>query len=69
MRKYLYELRKANSFSQRDMANKLDISESYYCLIEKGNRKKNLDLSLALKISEIFNMDVNRIVELEEAEL
>lgn len=68
MRNYLYKLRKNNNFSQRDMADKLDISESYYCQIEKGNRKQNLDLSLAFKLSEIFKIDINRIFELEKAE-
>lgn len=68
MRKYLYELRKSKNLSQKDMARKLDISESYYCQIEKGNRKQTLDLSLAIKISSVFNLDVNRIVELEKAD-
>ncbi len=68
MRNYLYKLRKNKNFSQRDMADKLDISESYYCQIEKGNRKQTLDLSLAFKLSEIFNIDINSIFELEKAE-
>lgn len=66
MRSYLYGLRKANCLSQREMAKKLNISESYYCQIEKGNRKQTLDLPLAFRIAEIFNIDVKRIFELEK---
>ncbi len=69
MREYLCELRKNKCFSQKDMAKKLDISESYYCQIEKGNRKQTLDISLALKLSKVFDIDVNRIIELEKADL
>ena len=35
------------------MAQKLDISESYYCQIENGERKKELNLSLVMKRSAV----------------
>ena len=69
VREYLRELRKKRNYSQKDVASQLDISESYYCQIEKGNRKEKLDISLVLKLSKVFNIDVNRIIEFEKADL
>lgn len=48
------------------MAKKLDISESYYCLIENGERQKKLDLSMVTKLSEIFGVSIEWIAEQEK---
>jgi transcriptional regulator with XRE-family HTH domain len=66
MRSYLRELRDKSGFTQLDTSRKLDISESYYSLIENGERKKSLDLSLAIKISKLFNVSVDYIIAEEE---
>lgn len=41
MRYYLVSLRKAKNFTQKQLSEKLDISESYYNQIENGERQKN----------------------------
>ena len=48
------------------MSKKLDISESYYNLIENGERQKNLDLSLVTKLAELFDVSVEWIAEQEK---
>ena len=50
----LKKLRKEYKYSVKDMADKLNISTSYYCLIE--NKKRNLYYDLAIKIAKIFNL-------------
>ncbi|MDD2477269.1 MAG: helix-turn-helix domain-containing protein [Dysgonamonadaceae bacterium] len=53
------ELRKGQGLTQADMADKLGISESQYCLLENGKRK--MSLQMALDISLIFKKTPNDI--------
>ena len=66
MKRWLKELREKSKLSQLEVAKKLDISESYYCLIENGERQKDLDLSLAIKLSKLFGVSVDYIIAEEE---
>ena len=66
MRDWLYEARKAKGLTQLEVARKLDISEQYYSFIEKGDRQKKMDITLASKLSTIFGISVKRIVEMEK---
>lgn len=68
MRNYLHTLRKKNAFTQRDVAQKLGISESYYSLIEHGGRQKKLSLEFAKKISDIFSVPLEEILNYEKME-
>ena len=52
--KKLKLLREKYNYTVRDMATMLNISISYYCLIE--NKKRNLYYDLAVKIANIFNL-------------
>ncbi len=66
MREYLLTLRKARNLTQQQLAKKLDISPCYYNQIEKGERQKNMDISIVSKLSTIFNVSVNQIIEFEK---
>lgn len=55
----LKEIREKAGLTQLDMAQKLGISESYYCQLENGKRKMSLDN--ALKISAILRKTPNEI--------
>lgn len=55
----LAELRKNVGLTQKQMAEKLNISESYYCQLENGNRRMSLEM--ALKISSILKKTPNEI--------
>lgn len=50
----LKELRNKYGYSMKDMSLKLNISVSYYSLIE--SKKRNLYYDLAIKIAKIFNL-------------
>lgn len=66
MRVWLKILREKNNLTQLEISKKLDISESYYNLIENGERQKNLDLSLVTKLAELFDVSVEWIAEQEK---
>lgn len=66
MRDWLKKCREENGITQAQMAKKLDISEGYYSYIESGDRQKRMDITLVSKLSSIFDLSIQRIVELEE---
>lgn len=65
MRKYLKRLREDVKMTQEDVAKEIGISRAYYVRIENGERQKDLDLSIAVKLSELFGVSVDWIVEQE----
>lgn len=69
MRDWLLNARKEKGWTQLEVANKLGITESYFSFIENGTRQKKMDISLAAKLSVVFDIPVERIVELEEKEV
>lgn len=56
---YLKELRIINNYSQQYMADELKISKTFYCQIEKKQRR--LSYQMAIKIARIFNMKPDEI--------
>ena len=66
MRDWLKKLRQDNLKTQLETANKLDISESYYNLIENGERQKQLSMELAQKIADVFGVSLDYISEQEK---
>lgn len=61
MRKWLKELRKANNFSQQQVADKLKITRQYYQQIEAGDRQQKMDITLIIKLVELFGISVEEI--------
>lgn len=68
MRDWLLNARKDKGWTQLEVANKLNISEAYFSYIENGTRQKKMDISLAAKLSVVFDIPVEKIVEMEEEE-
>lgn len=65
MRDWLRTKRTEKGFTMKEMAKKLDISEGYYSYIENGERQKNMDITLVAKLSNIFSIPIQQIVEFE----
>lgn len=65
MREYLERLRIEKGMAKQEMAKKLDVSLSYYCQIEKGDRQQNMSLQLMKKISSALNVPMGYIIEEE----
>ncbi len=55
----LFELRKACNFSYQQMANKLNISKTFYWQIE--NEQRRLSYDMAYRIAQIFNLKPDEI--------
>ena len=65
MRTYLAKMRIERHMSQQDVARAIGISESYYDLIERGERQKDMDYSLLVKFSCLFNTSIDALVSHE----
>lgn len=67
MREYLKKLRKEKGYTMQVMADKLGISKQYYQSIEVGERQQNMDITLAVKLSDIFGISIQTLIEEEQA--
>ncbi len=66
MRDWMKDARSKTGKTMAEVAETLGISESYYCLIEAGERQKKMDITLVTKLSKIFSLSIQQIVEFEE---
>lgn len=67
MREYLKKLREEHGYTMQAVADKLGISKQYYQRIEVGARQQNMDITLAVKLSDIFGVTIQKIIEEEQA--
>ena len=66
MREYLKKLREERGYTMQFVADKLGISKQYYQRIEVGDRQQNMDITLAVKLSEIFGLSIQNIIDYEK---
>lgn len=66
LRKWLQILREKKQLSQQNVADFLSVTRQYYNLIENGERQKDLDLSLVVKLSEFLGVSIEWIAEQEQ---
>lgn len=59
----LLELRLKNGLTQQEVADRAQITRSYYGMMETGVRGMKMPASLALRLAEVFNCDIRDIVE------
>lgn len=65
MRTYLKQEREMLGFTQQYVAEKVGISTQYYSLIERGERKQEMSISMLCKLSEVFDVSVSELIEAE----
>ncbi len=68
MRMWLRAMRTEKNYTMKEMGEKLNISESYYCSIENGDRQKKMDITFASSLAEIFSIPISDIVAYEAAQ-
>lgn len=68
MREYLKLLRANQKRSQVEVAKKIGLSQQMYCLVENGQRQKNISLDLLSKLAVVFNVPVTDLIA-EETKL
>lgn len=66
MREWMEVARKDAGLTMKDVASKLNISESYYSMIERRERQQKLDIAIVSKISDLFGISLQYIVEQEK---
>ena len=69
MRQWMVDARLAKGLTQAQAAKLLQITESYYCYIENGERQKKMDITLVARLSEVLGVPLNEIVAMEQANL
>lgn len=62
MRKHLRTLRIAKGMTMKQTAAELDISESYYSLIESGNRQQVLKVDMLVKLSKVLGCTIDELL-------
>ena len=67
MRTWLKKRRVEAGISCKEMAEKLDFSESYYYMLEAGKRQKNMGMETALKIAKALDAEWQSVFK-EEVE-
>lgn len=67
MREWLSKARTEKGMTMKQMGEALDVSESYYSMIESGNRQKRMDLTLVSRLSAVLDIPITEIAKLEEA--
>ncbi len=65
VREYLKDLRIKQGFTQNDVADKLNILQSYYSMIENGERQQKMTIDLAQKLADVFDVSIEYIFEKE----
>ncbi|MBQ0101082.1 MAG: helix-turn-helix transcriptional regulator [Lachnospiraceae bacterium] len=69
MRDWLAKKRKQKNLTQAELAERVNITESYLCLIEQGERQKKLDITLAVKLADALNMEIAEVIDAENSEV
>lgn len=67
MREWLKSARERRGLTMKAMSEALGISESYYSLIEAGERQKRLDFSLVVRLATVLEMSLQTVAENEDA--
>lgn len=65
MRTYLEKYRLSAKKTQQDVAQVLGITSQYYQMIESGSRQKDMDITLAAKIADVFGVPLQEVFEKE----
>lgn len=65
MRDYLKNLREQSNLNKREISCLMEISESYYNLIEKGCRQKEMNIIILSKIAKVFKKPIHEILQEE----
>ena len=65
VRDYLKRLREQNGLTMNEIAEKLGVSKQYYFMIENGERQKSMDITLVIKLCDIFQVTPETILSYE----
>ena len=61
---FLKEARMEKKLYQRDVAQKIGVTQAYYAYIENGDR--NVDLQVALELCKFLGLDLNDFIKMQK---
>lgn len=65
MRDWLRDARLKQKLTQKQVANAIGVSEAYYSMIESGNRQKDMNVCVAIKLGNVLGLSLQEIVDAE----
>lgn len=65
MREFLRDLRKERKLSQDDIAKRMGLTQSFYSMIETGERVERMNLEMAIKLANVLEIDSGDFIERE----
>ncbi len=66
MREWLKDLRNEKGLSQSEIAMELGMGQSYYAMIENGERQKDMSVSMAEKLAGVLDVPLTVILDNEK---
>lgn len=57
MREFLRDLRKERKLSQDDIAKRMGLTQSFYSMIETGERVERMNLEMTIKLANVLGID------------
>lgn len=57
MRDFLRDLRKERKLSQDDIAKRMGLTQSFYSMIETGERVELMTIEMAIKLANVLGID------------
>lgn len=57
MREFLRDLRKERKLSQDDIAKRMGLTQSFYSMIETGERVELMTIEMAIKLANVLGID------------
>lgn len=65
MREFLRDLRKESKLSQDDIAKRMGLTQSFYSMIETGERVERMNLDMAIKLANTLGIDSGEFIKHE----
>lgn len=66
MRTWLKDLREDRQLTVQKMAEELEIGADHYAVIENGQLPLNIPVLMAVKLSELFDIPLSRLILYEQ---
>lgn len=65
MREYLRDLRKERGLSQDEISKRMGLTQSFYSMIETGERVERMNLDMAIKLANALGIDSGEFIKHE----
>lgn len=67
MREFLRDLRKERGLSQDEISKRIGLTQSFYSMIETGERVERMNLDMAVKLAKVLGLKLGKFIGYEIA--